>query len=198
LDGHRVPNQKQPKIVVVVVVVVRLFPLTIALFGILGLPHPMAESKEGSTASAAVATTTASGGEGGNSETIPKDNREYGSHGYWEKRFASEASYEWLANYSVVRPLLSKRLNRTDRILHVGCGNSGNLSQSSAHLLSSSSSSSSSSCVETDLAADLYKDGYTNITNIDYSSVVIQHQSNSACHCVSRVMFHMLLTHIHM
>jgi SAM-dependent methyltransferase len=79
---------------------------------------------------------------------VPDDNRVYGRREYWDARFAKEESYDWLGTYADVRPLLRAALRPTDRILLIGCGNST-------------------------LSADLYDDGFTQLTNIDYSAVVI-------------------------
>lgn len=67
---------------------------------------------------------------------------------YWEERFQEEEVYDWLVTYTQVKQLVLPQLRPSDRILVVGCGNSS-------------------------FSADLYDDGYVNITNIDFSSVVI-------------------------
>jgi SAM-dependent methyltransferase len=81
---------------------------------------------------------------------IADDNREYNKKEYWEKRFAEEEEYDWLADYSNVRSLIHRYLpNRDSRILVVGCGNSS-------------------------FSADMYADGYHHITSLDYSRAVIE------------------------
>jgi EEF1A lysine methyltransferase 4 len=91
---------------------------------------------------------------------VPRNNQEYGTHEYWEHRFRTETSFEWLLSFTQLRhqlePILHEQYDRekedpsTVRILIVGCGNSP-------------------------FSADLYDAGYTNIVNIDYSDNVIQH-----------------------
>eukprot|EP00160_Parvularia_atlantis_P019474 Unigene7655_Nuclearia_a/m.23520 Unigene7655_Nuclearia_a/g.23520 ORF Unigene7655_Nuclearia_a/g.23520 Unigene7655_Nuclearia_a/m.23520 type:complete len:248 (+) Unigene7655_Nuclearia_a:202-945(+) len=69
---------------------------------------------------------------------------------YWDERFASEESYDWLQTYDAYRELLAARIApRTQRILVLGCGNST-------------------------LSERMHRDGYTRIDNIDFSSVVIE------------------------
>ena len=83
---------------------------------------------------------------------IPDQLPDYSSPEYWDDRYTTEpeASYDWLISYSQLRPIIIPRLhdNYDAEILVVGCGNSS-------------------------LSEDLYKDGYKNITNIDFSSTVI-------------------------
>jgi 2-polyprenyl-3-methyl-5-hydroxy-6-metoxy-1,4-benzoquinol methylase len=77
------------------------------------------------------------------------DNAKFKTREYWDERFESEESYDWLASYDRVKHYLLPYLKPEDKILVVGCGNS---------LFSES----------------LYKDGFNNIVNIDYSSTVIE------------------------
>ena len=67
---------------------------------------------------------------------------------YWEERFTEEESYEWLVSWKSVRELIIPYLKPDSRILIVGCGNSS-------------------------FSADIYDEGFENITNIDFSGVVI-------------------------
>ncbi|POM70084.1 S-adenosyl-L-methionine-dependent methyltransferase [Phytophthora palmivora] len=55
---------------------------------------------------------------------LPDKNRVYKEKGYWDSRFDSEESYDWLARYENVAELLAKYVRLSDRILMVGCGNS--------------------------------------------------------------------------
>lgn len=71
---------------------------------------------------------------------------------YWEERFEEEENYEWLVNWSKVKDIIKPYLTPSSRILIVGCGNSS-------------------------FSADIYDEGFENITNIDFSSVVIQKMS---------------------
>ncbi|KAF4316282.1 hypothetical protein BBO99_00008765 [Phytophthora kernoviae] len=61
---------------------------------------------------------------------------------------SGEESYDWLARYENLAGLLGKYVRQSDHILMVGCGNST-------------------------FSIDMYKAGFHNITNIDFSKVVI-------------------------
>jgi SAM-dependent methyltransferase len=76
-------------------------------------------------------------------------NEVFSKQKYWEERFEEEDTYDWLVKYSNIRNILAPVMKCTDRILVVGCGNST-------------------------FSADLYDDGFHNVTNIDYSNVVIE------------------------
>jgi len=84
---------------------------------------------------------------------IPSDYPDYSSPDYWNKRYSNEKgqTYEWLQDYESMRPFILQKFNNLydAEILHVGCGNSR-------------------------FSEFLYKDGFKNITNIDFSSTVIQ------------------------
>ncbi len=68
---------------------------------------------------------------------------------YWEERFEVEDSYDWLVKFDNVKSMIIPLIKATDSILIVGCGNSS-------------------------FSGDLYDAGFTNITNIDYSNVLIE------------------------
>ena len=76
----------------------------------------------------------------------------YGDPEYWDKRYRDAgdlASFDWLESYASLHSLLQEFLTSKDmRILVLGCGNA-------------------------DFSEDLYDDGYTNVVNVDISSVVI-------------------------
>ncbi len=76
---------------------------------------------------------------------------QYGNKDYWNKRYEKDAeNFEWYQQYGNLKafllPILQKYKN--PKILNIGCGNSK-------------------------ISEELYKEGFKNITNIDYSSVVI-------------------------
>jgi SAM-dependent methyltransferase len=75
-------------------------------------------------------------------------NADFKEQEYWDERFSDEEQYDWLLGFSQLRSVLLPLLEFSDKILILGCGNSS-------------------------LSADLYDEGFTNITNIDFSSVVI-------------------------
>ncbi|CEG38239.1 s-adenosyl-l-methionine-dependent methyltransferase [Plasmopara halstedii] len=81
-------------------------------------------------------------------EYLPDDNRAYKEKSYWDSRFYSEDSYDWLARYENLAELLTKYVRPSDRILMVGCGNST-------------------------FSIEMYNAGFHNITNIDFSGIVI-------------------------
>uniref|UniRef100_A0AC34PXK3 Methyltransferase type 11 domain-containing protein n=1 Tax=Panagrolaimus sp. JU765 TaxID=591449 RepID=A0AC34PXK3_9BILA len=68
---------------------------------------------------------------------------------YWDSRFTEEESYEWIADFTKFSKLLLPILKAENEILHVGCGNSR-------------------------LSFDLQKSGFPNLTNVDFSSVLIE------------------------
>jgi hypothetical protein len=76
---------------------------------------------------------------------------------YWQKRFASETSFEWLAPSAafigVVAPYL-QRLSSSSRILHLGSGTS-------------------------DLHNHLRQKGFSHVTNIDYEPLAIERGQQS-------------------
>lgn len=86
-------------------------------------------------------------------------NEDFKKHEYWDARFETEEQYDWLCTYSSLRSHLIPFLKPSDRILVVGCGNST-------------------------FSADLYDDGFRNITNIDYSANVVQ--AMAAKHSIAR------------
>uniref|UniRef100_A0AC34F0N3 Methyltransferase type 11 domain-containing protein n=1 Tax=Panagrolaimus sp. ES5 TaxID=591445 RepID=A0AC34F0N3_9BILA len=79
---------------------------------------------------------------------------DYTSVEYWDSRFKDEEVYEWIADFKQFSELIIKELKPTDRILHVGCGNS-------------------------QLSFQLYSSGFKNITNLDYSNILIEKLSES-------------------
>ena len=78
-----------------------------------------------------------------------EENKKYKLKEYWNDRFTTEPSYDWLVTYSQIKSFLSKYLSRNSKILVIGCGNSS-------------------------FSTELYDDGYYNIINIDFSNVVIE------------------------
>lgn len=77
------------------------------------------------------------------------NNAVFKEHSYWEERFAEEEEYDWLLSYEQLQTHLIPLIKFTDKILIVGCGNSR-------------------------LSAGLYDAGFTSITNIDFSDIVIE------------------------
>ena len=76
----------------------------------------------------------------------------YGDPQYWDKRYKNNegSMFDWLEDYNSLKPLVADLVKSPDaKILILGCGNAN-------------------------FSEDLYDDGYTNVYNIDISSVVIE------------------------
>ncbi|WRT64846.1 uncharacterized protein IL334_001782 [Kwoniella shivajii] len=90
---------------------------------------------------------------------LPPTNEGYGTHEYWEQRYANEAdgtTFDWFLSPTYLLPLFEeltldiggKGKGKEARILTLGCGNSA-------------------------LGEVLYDNGWEEIVNIDYSKIVI-------------------------
>ncbi|ODN06253.1 Endothelin-converting enzyme 2 [Orchesella cincta] len=79
-------------------------------------------------------------------------NEDYLDVNYWNKRYEQESEFDWCKDYEMLKPLLNSNINRNDSILMLGCGNSR-------------------------LSSSMYEDGYHSITNIDFSSTVIENMA---------------------
>jgi len=91
---------------------------------------------------------------------LPHSNKSYNDVKYWDARYREEEQYDWLAGYGLVKHILGEKLKRFGKdakILHLGCGNSS-------------------------LPMDLYNDGWTDITNIDISEVVVDRMKEQHGH----------------
>lgn len=82
---------------------------------------------------------------------LPKTKEEFSRTDYWDSFFRSRGSksFEWYGEYHDLSSYLNKYIKLNDKVLITGCGNS-------------------------DLGANLYDAGFSNITNIDTSQVVIK------------------------
>ncbi|MFH4979628.1 hypothetical protein AB6A40_006337 [Gnathostoma spinigerum] len=74
---------------------------------------------------------------------------QYNEVSYWNERFRDEQEYDWLCDFDGFSHCLLPYMKKSDRIAHLGCGNSR-------------------------LSIELFNRGYKNITNIDYSPVLIE------------------------
>lgn len=55
-----------------------------------------------------------------NMDYIPDDNSRYKDVDYWDKRYKTEQSYEWLGSFSKFQHLLEKHIQKEDSILVLG------------------------------------------------------------------------------
>ncbi|XP_056277786.1 EEF1A lysine methyltransferase 4-like [Pseudoliparis swirei] len=88
-------------------------------------------------------------------EHLPDDNSRYKDIDYWDERYKTEQCFDWLGSFSKFQHLLEKHVHKEDSILILGCGNSS-------------------------MSGDMYSAGYRSITNVDYSSVCVQHDEGQA------------------
>ncbi|XP_072220320.1 EEF1A lysine methyltransferase 4 [Leuresthes tenuis] len=91
---------------------------------------------------------------------LPDDNSRYKDVAYWDERYKTEQTYDWLGSLSKFQHLLGKLIKKDDSILILGCGNSS-------------------------MSGDMYNAGYHAITNIDYSSVCISNMRARYSDCPS-------------
>lgn len=84
------------------------------------------------------------------SALLPKKYEEFNTKEYWDNFFKQRGnnSFEWYGNFKEIQPLLGNFISKDSSILVIGCGNS-------------------------DFSSDLYDKGFTDITNLDFSELVI-------------------------
>nr|CAG8440446.1 11406_t:CDS:2 [Entrophospora candida] len=86
------------------------------------------------------------------------NNNSYKTQEYWNERYSKEETFDWFKTYKDLSPLFKKHLlDENVSILMLGCGNST-------------------------LSEDMYDDGYCNITNIDFSNIVIDNMKEKNKH----------------
>ncbi|KAF8586366.1 S-adenosyl-L-methionine-dependent methyltransferase [Ramaria rubella] len=89
-------------------------------------------------------------------ELLPNANEQYETKEYWDQRYRNEApdaSFDWFKSYSQISGIIDEFVMPKSSILVLGCGNST-------------------------LSEEMYDAGYTNITNVDFSSVLIRNMRN--------------------
>mmetsp|Transcript_5263 Transcript_5263/g.4449 ORF Transcript_5263/g.4449 Transcript_5263/m.4449 type:complete len:225 (-) Transcript_5263:84-758(-) len=75
---------------------------------------------------------------------------QYGRPDYWDERYTRDSEpFDWYQRFSGVKDVITQYINPESRILNVGCGNSR-------------------------MSEEMFDEGYTNIMNVDISSVVIK------------------------
>jgi ubiquinone/menaquinone biosynthesis C-methylase UbiE len=75
---------------------------------------------------------------------------QYSKQEYWDDRYLKDLDYfDWYQRYNNLKDLIKEHINPKCNILNIGCGNSR-------------------------LSEEMYDDGYTSITNIDFSTVAIK------------------------
>lgn len=82
---------------------------------------------------------------------LPQDHSEFRSKQYWDEFFQKRGNvaFEWYGDFTEVSAHLLKSITHSDKVLVIGCGNS-------------------------DFSSDFYDKGYQNVTNLDFSELVIQ------------------------
>ncbi|KAL0334776.1 UNVERIFIED_CONTAM: eEF1A lysine and N-terminal methyltransferase [Sesamum radiatum] len=83
------------------------------------------------------------------SDVAPATASAYLDPNYWDRRFEQEEHYEWFKDYSHFRHLILQYIKPNSAVLEVGCGNS-------------------------QLSEELYRDGITELTCIDLSSIAVE------------------------
>ncbi|PWN42116.1 S-adenosyl-L-methionine-dependent methyltransferase [Ceraceosorus guamensis] len=84
--------------------------------------------------------------------TEPENNADFQTRAYWDKRYALEGDedFDWFKKYGEVRDVFRTLIpDQSSRILMLGTGNST-------------------------LSKDMYVDGFKDITNIDFSTVLVE------------------------
>ena len=92
----------------------------------------------------------------------------YGNPYYWDERYkeCDGTMYDWLEDFKSLESILTQYMKKDSRILILGCGNAN-------------------------LSEDMYDAGYTDIWNIDISTVVIDQmkkRNKHRCHMYYEVM----------
>lgn len=73
----------------------------------------------------------------------------YGKNSYWDERYTKDPEpFDWYQRYNGISDKITTYIKKEDRVLMLGCGNSR-------------------------ITEEMYEDGYTSISNIDISKVVI-------------------------
>lgn len=122
--------------------------------------------------------------------TMGTTTQAYGESRYWDNRYANESgSFDWYQKYQSLAPLINlyvpRHPNQHNRILVVGCGNSGTYAAFSLHPHSPDQMIQISHLIHTHnsegigfqnaaFSEGMVDDGYEDVVSIDISSVVVQ------------------------
>lgn len=136
--------------------------------------------------------------------TLPDKNENYKDVVYWNQRYSNEEFYEWCKDYAIIKDLIQKHVKKNDLILVVGKQDlpascyifwlrwiqfettvENNVKQ---FLIISG-------CGNSNFSIDLYNDGFKNITNIDYSPVVIEKHKEKYGHLMKYLVMDMRELH---
>ena len=116
---------------------------------------------------------------------MPEKNADYSSLAYWNERYGSEESFEWCKSYSAFKDLIRKEVRPTDRILMLGIIIHFHFRHSLWYKSERYDSLTRllffvvcTGCGNSSLSEDMYRDGFHNITNVDYSTVVVENMKN--------------------
>lgn len=82
---------------------------------------------------------------------LPQDHSEFRTKQYWDDFFTKRenVAFEWYGDYKELSGHIGKTCKKEDTVLVIGCGNSN-------------------------FSSDFYDQGYHNVTNLDFSELVIQ------------------------
>lgn len=108
---------------------------------------------------------------------MPEKNADYSSVSYWNERYSEEESFEWCKSYSAFKDLIQKEIQPSDRILMLGKTYIHRRKANISHILFQIFFFPKG-CGNSNLSEDMYRDGYHHITNIDYSTTVIENMKN--------------------
>ena len=92
----------------------------------------------------------------------------YGKLEYWEDRYSKRTEpFDWYQVYTGIKEIISPLIEKENKILNVGCGNSR-------------------------MSEEMYEDGYENITNIDFSNKAISQMEDRCRSKYPKLIFKMM------
>ncbi|KAJ3073512.1 hypothetical protein HK102_005984 [Quaeritorhiza haematococci] len=109
-------------------------------------------------------------------DILPEDNERYSTQEYWDERYEKEGTqlYDWFKGYEELKLVLEKTIPKDKSILML---------VAKAHSFPSRTPpNKSKGCGNSELSERMYESGWTNITNVDFSSTVITNMSARCQH----------------